>query len=318
MATEAPQIMLASPRGFCAGVERAIEIVQRLVERHGPPIYVKHEVVHNRTVIRRFEEQGVQFIEDPAEVPEGSILVYSAHGVSLAVRAAAERRNLRILDATCPLVSKVHAEVRRRHREGYEIVMVGHDGHPEVEGTLGQVEGRIHLVEDLKDVGNLQVRDPSRLALVTQTTLSVDQTREIVEALRRRFPLIRFPKKDDICYATQNRQNAIKRLAKICDLLIVVGSPESSNSNRLCEVGRSTGIASHLVDAPGDLRPEWFAGRSAIALTAGASAPEKIVQDVAKRIAELHPGCKIVNSGTIEENINFSVPKELLEPVPKH
>lgn len=306
--------MLASPRGFCAGVDRAIEIVQRLVDRHGPPIYVKHEVVHNRTVIRRFEEQGVIFIEDPGAVPEGSILVYSAHGVSLAVRAAAEKRNLVIHDATCPLVSKVHAEVRRAHADGYEIVMIGHDGHPEVEGTLGQVEGRIHLVEDIGDVAELEVENPERLALVTQTTLSVDETREISEALRERFPAIRTQKKDDICYATQNRQDAVKVLAKDCDLLIVVGSPSSSNSNRLCEVGRAMGIESHLVDGPEDLRMEWLGERRQIGLTAGASAPEELVQGVAARIRELLPGCRVAETDVVEERVHFAIPKSLGAP----
>lgn len=303
--------MLANPRGFCAGVDRAIEIVQRLVDHHGPPIYVKHEVVHNRAVIRRFEEQGVRFIEDPAEVPEGSVLVYSAHGVSLAVRAAAESRGLRIHDATCPLVSKVHAEVRRLHRSGHEIVMVGHDGHPEVEGTLGQVEDRIHLVEDLGDVERLEIRDPSKVAFVTQTTLSVDQTREIVGALRRRFPEIRCPRKDDICYATQNRQDAVKALAARCDLLVVVGSATSSNSNRLCEVGRDLGIEAHLVDGPDDVRVEWLADCAEIALTAGASAPEDLVLAVAERIRELRPGCEVVETPGIEETVSFAVPKSL-------
>lgn len=312
MTAPRPRIMLANPRGFCAGVDRAIEIVQRLVDRHGPPIYVKHEVVHNRSVIRRFEEQGVRFVEDPAEVPEGSVLVYSAHGVSLAVRAAAEARGLAIHDATCPLVSKVHAEVRRLHRCGHEIVMVGHAGHPEVEGTLGQVPDRIHLVEDLGDVARLRIRDPARVALVTQTTLSVDQTRGIVDALRLRFPAIRLPRTSDICYATQNRQDAVKALAAECDLLLVVGSPASSNSNRLCEVGRDLGVEARLVDGPDDIRAEWLAGRGTVGLTAGASAPEELVQAVARRIREIRPGCEVAEVPGAEENVSFAVPRALL------
>ncbi len=304
--------MLASPRGFCAGVDRAIEIVQRLVDRYGPPIYVKHEVVHNRSVIRRFEEQGVRFIEEPAEVPEGAVLVYSAHGVSLAVRAAAEKRGLVIHDATCPLVSKVHAEVRRLHAAGYEIIMIGHNGHPEVEGTLGQAEDCVYLVENVSDVMELKVANPERLALVTQTTLSVDQTRDIAEALKARFPGVRCPRKDDICYATQNRQDAVKALAGSCELLVVVGSTTSSNSNRLCEVGRVNGIESHLVDGPEDVRKEWFEGRTKIALTAGASAPEEIVRAVADRIRGLFPGCSVTENVGVEENVHFGVPRALL------
>ena len=281
------QVLLASPRGFCAGVDRAIEIVDRALERFGPPVYVRHEIVHNRHVVETLRAKGAVFIEDPAEVPEGAPLVFSAHGVSLAIREAASGRNLEVIDATCPLVTKVHREAQRMAREELEIVMIGHRGHVEVEGTMGQAPERMHLVETVADVASLQVKDPERLGCVTQTTLSVDDTRAVMAALSARFPAIRLPRKDDICYATQNRQDAVKDLAGAVDVVLVVGAPESSNSNRLVEVALRHGARAHLVQSAAEIEPTWLESAKAVGVTAGASAPELLVEQVIERLAEL-------------------------------
>src|SRR6266566_5104457 len=273
-------VLLANPRGFCAGVERAISIVERALAIHGAPIYVRHEVVHNKYVVEDLKSKGAVFVEALAEVPPGSTVIFSAHGVSRAVRAEAESRGLRVFDATCPLVTKVHVEVAKMREQGREIVMIGHSGHPEVEGTMGQSDGGIYLIESIADVATLEVRDPSNLYYVTQTTLSVDDAVSIVDALKARFPSIVGPKKDDICYATQNRQDAVKFMSSQCDAVVVVGSPNSSNSNRLREVAAKRGVAAYLVDSAEELEAEWFAGKRRIGVTAGASAPEVLVQQV--------------------------------------
>ncbi|MBF2735669.1 MAG: 4-hydroxy-3-methylbut-2-enyl diphosphate reductase [Betaproteobacteria bacterium AqS2] len=307
-------IWLANPRGFCAGVERAIEIVSALLERHGAPIYVKHEVVHNTYVIERLAARGARFIEDVGKVPEGSVLVFSAHGVSQAVRRAAAARGLRVYDATCPLVSKVHAQVQRLRKDGFTILMIGHAGHPEVEGTMGQVDDGILLVESVADVAKLSFAADAKLAYVTQTTLSVDETREIIEALRARWPAIQQPAKEDICYATQNRQDAVKGMAAGCALVIVVGSATSSNSNRLCEVARKHGARAELVDGPDDIEAVWLAGDGAIGVTAGASAPEEVIASVIARLRELRPGAAVTELPGVEEDVAFAVPGELRRP----
>jgi 4-hydroxy-3-methylbut-2-enyl diphosphate reductase len=306
------RVLLASPRGFCAGVDRAIEIVEVALERFGPPVYVRHEIVHNRHVVDRLREAGAVFVEDPAEVPAGSLLVFSAHGVSPAVRRAADARRLRVIDATCPLVTKVHVEALRMDREGCEIVLVGHAGHVEVEGTLGHVPDRMHLVETLEDVATLQVRDPAKLGVITQTTLSVDDTREILDALRARFPDIRLPRKDDICYATQNRQDAVKTLTGEADVVLVVGAQNSSNSNRLVEVARRRGAAAHLVATADQIDPAWLAGARCVGVTAGASAPEVLVQGVVERVKALAGGAvELASQPPVDERISFQLPAEL-------
>jgi 4-hydroxy-3-methylbut-2-enyl diphosphate reductase len=304
-------ILLASPRGFCAGVDRAIEIVERALERFGPPVYVRHEIVHNRHVVEDLRARGAVFVEDLAEVPEGALLVFSAHGVSPAVRRQADARGLRVIDATCPLVTKVHKEVERLAREGFEIAMVGHAGHVEVEGTMGQAPGRMHLVQSVDDVAALEVADPSRLGCVTQTTLSVDDTREILEALARRFPAIRLPRRDDICYATQNRQDAVKAITGVAQVVIVVGAPESSNSNRLVEVAAKRGAQAHLVQDARDLDPAWIEGASCIGVTAGASAPEHLVSGVVERLRQLAPGAELRRQPEVDEGIAFQLPSLL-------
>jgi len=281
------RIVLASPRGFCAGVDRAIEIVERALERFGPPVYVRHEIVHNRHVVDALRAKGAVFVEDPREVPRGALLVFSAHGVSPAVREAAEAQGLRTLDATCPLVTKVHVEAGRFVRSGLDIVLVGHAGHVEVEGTMGHAEGHIHLVETPEDAARLEVEDPERLAVLTQTTLSVDDTRDVLQALRERFPAVRLPRKDDICYATQNRQNAVRELVREAELVLVVGAPESSNSNRLVELARKAGAVAHLVQTADDIDPAWVAGVETVGVTAGASAPELLVEQVVARLRTL-------------------------------
>jgi 4-hydroxy-3-methylbut-2-enyl diphosphate reductase len=305
------EILLASPRGFCAGVDRAVEMVERALARFGPPVYVRHEIVHNRHVVDTLRRRGAVFVEDPAEVPEGSLLLFSAHGVSPAVRRAAETRGLRVLDATCPLVTKVHVETRRLAGLGYELVLVGHAGHVEVEGTLGQAPGRVHLVECVDDVARLEVEDPEKLGCVTQTTLSVDDTREILDALRRRFPAIRLPRKDDICYATQNRQDAVKSLADEADLVLVVGAPESSNSSRLVEVAAKRGARARLVQCADDVEPEWLAGARRVGVTAGASAPEQLVREVVERLRRLVPGASVRSQPEVDEGVVFPLPTEL-------
>jgi 4-hydroxy-3-methylbut-2-enyl diphosphate reductase len=307
------KLLLANPRGFCAGVDRAIEIVERALALHGAPIYVRHEVVHNKFVVDNLRKKGAVFIEDLADVPEGGILIFSAHGVPQSVRKEAEARKLTVFDATCPLVTKVHLEVLRQHGLGAEIVMVGHAGHPEVEGTMGQVGSGMHLVESPEDVAHLQVRDGNNLAFVTQTTLSMDDASSIIAALRARFPAIAGPRKDDICYATQNRQDAVKLLAEKCDVVVVVGSINSSNSNRLREVARNKNIPAYLVDNATELKEEWFEGKALVGITAGASAPEVLVQAVIARLRELG-ATGVEELHGINENVVFPLPKALLEP----
>lgn len=304
------EILLAQPRGFCAGVDRAIEIVERALAQFGAPIYVRHEIVHNKYVVEDLRKKGAVFIEDLAEVPPGSHLVFSAHGVSRAVKADAEQRGLQVFDATCPLVTKVHVEVAKMRDEGREIIMIGHKGHPEVEGTLGQSEGGMYLVETVEDVERLEVSSPDRLAFVSQTTLSVDDTAEIIAALKRRFPTIAEPKKGDICYATTNRQQAVKFMAPQVDLVIVVGSPSSSNSNRLREVAQKHGAESYMVDHAGQIDPAWVEGKARIGVTAGASAPEILVQQVIDRLKSLGvSGVRELDG--VEENVTFPLPKGL-------
>ncbi len=303
-------IILANPRGFCAGVDRAIEMVERALTLHGSPIYVRHEVVHNTFVVEGLRKKGAVFIEDLADVPPGSILIFSAHGVSQVVRQEAATRGFTLFDATCPLVTKVHNEVARLREKGKEIIMIGHAGHPEVEGTMGQGVGSMYLVESPADAQLLQVKDENNLAFVTQTTLSMDDTATIIAALKARFPSIIGPKKDDICYATQNRQDAVKQLAKQCDVVIVVGSPSSSNSNRLREVAHNLNISAYLVDDASGLRAEWLQGKQHIGISAGASAPEVLVQDVIKRLQEMGAGSVSELQG-IEENVVFALPKTL-------
>jgi 4-hydroxy-3-methylbut-2-en-1-yl diphosphate reductase len=307
------EILLAQPRGFCAGVDRAIEIVERAIQLHGAPIYVRHEIVHNAYVVEDLRKKGAIFIEQLDEVPSGNTVIFSAHGVSKSVRADAESRGLRVYDATCPLVTKVHVEVAKMRDEGLDIVMIGHKGHPEVEGTMGQAAEGMYLVEDIADVEALKLRDPQRVAFVTQTTLSVDDAAEIITALKARFPGIREPKKQDICYATQNRQDAVKFMAPQCDVVIVVGSPNSSNSNRLREVAEKRGIPAYMVDAPEQIDPQWLAGKRRIGLTAGASAPEALAQEIIRRLHEL--GARNVRAlEGIEENIAFPLPRGLGQP----
>jgi len=308
------QILLANPRGFCAGVDRAIDIVERAIELFGAPIYVRHEVVHNRYVVDRLRNMGAVFVEELHEVPADATVIFSAHGVSRAVQDEARQRGLKVFDATCPLVTKVHMEVARYAREGRDVFLIGHQGHPEVEGTMGQFDtsfgGRILLVETPEDVERLQVRDPAHLAFVTQTTLSVDDTLRVVDALRRRFPLLTSPRKEDICYATQNRQDAVKQLVERCDLILVVGSPSSSNSNRLREIAEKAGIPGYLIDGPEDLEREWFDGKHSVGVTAGASAPEVLVERVVAKIREWGGG-EPVNLLGQQESVVFTLPREL-------
>ena len=303
-------LLLANPRGFCAGVDRAIEIVERALALHGAPIYVRHEVVHNRFVVDNLRRKGAVFIEDLADVPPGSFLIFSAHGVSQAVRNEAEARGLTVFDATCPLVTKVHLEVARLRAQGKEIIMIGHVGHPEVEGTMGQAESGMYLVESPDDVQRLAVKDENNLAFVTQTTLSMDDASTIIAALRARFPNITGPRKDDICYATQNRQDAVKLMAKLCDVVIVVGSTNSSNSNRLREVARNMNVPAYLVDNASELQAEWLSGKLHIGITAGASAPEVLVQEVIARLRQLG-AARVHELHGISENVVFPLPKAL-------
>jgi len=308
------QVLLANPRGFCAGVDRAIEIVERALQLFGAPIYVRHEVVHNRHVVERLRDMGAVFVEELAEVPDRATVIFSAHGVSSAVERTARERGLNVFDATCPLVTKVHMEVQRYARDGRDVILIGHAGHPEVEGTLGRFDtafgGHIYLVQNTRDAEQLSVRDAARLAFVTQTTLSMDDTAEIVAVLQRRFPGLATPRKEDICYATQNRQDAVKRLLTRCDLLIVVGSRSSSNSNRLRELAERSGVPGYLVDGPDELRPEWFEGKQVVGITAGASAPELLVQQVLTRLRSwgAEAAQEIVGR---EEQVTFALPREL-------
>ncbi len=308
------QIKLANPRGFCAGVDRAIEIVNRALELFGAPIYVRHEVVHNKFVVDDLRERGAVFVDELDEVPDNVIVIFSAHGVSLAVQQEAKQRGLKVFDATCPLVTKVHMEVTRYSQDGCECILIGHKGHPEVEGTMGQYDysygGDIYLVEDVEQVRSLQVRNPDKLAFVTQTTLSMDDTAQVIDALRARFSRINGPRKDDICYATQNRQDAVKQLAAVCDLLLVVGSPNSSNSNRLRELAERAGAEAYLIDRADDIDPQWLQQRHAVGITAGASAPDILVQQVIDRLVLLGAGIPEEIAGR-KENITFSLPREL-------
>jgi 4-hydroxy-3-methylbut-2-enyl diphosphate reductase len=308
------QVLLANPRGFCAGVDRAIDIVERAIELFGAPVYVRHEVVHNRHVVERLRALGAVFVEELLEVPEGATVIFSAHGVSRAVEEEASVRRLTVFDATCPLVTKVHMEVQRYAREGRDVILIGHAGHPEVEGTMGRFDrsfgGRMHLVQTLADVAALEVRDPAHLAFVTQTTLSMDDTAEIVAALRRRFPGLATPRHEDICYATQNRQDAVKKLLEQCDVLLVVGSRSSSNSNRLRELADRAGVPGYLIDGPEDLRAEWLEGKRAVGVTAGASAPEVLVRRVVEQLARWGAKTPLEVVGR-EERMFFALPREL-------
>jgi 4-hydroxy-3-methylbut-2-enyl diphosphate reductase len=304
------QVILANPRGFCAGVDRAIEIVEQALARFGAPIYVRHEVVHNRFVVENLRAKGAVFVDELDEVPDGATVIFSAHGVSQAVRQAASKRGLTVFDATCPLVTKVHVEVSRQRRHGTEVVLIGHAGHPEVEGTLGQAADGMHLIETVEDVASLVVRNPENLSYATQTTLSLDDTARVVEALRARFPKIKGPKKDDICYATQNRQDAVRTLARQCQVVLVVGSANSSNSNRLREVAEAQGARAWMIDGPEDIRRDWLAGAETVGLTAGASAPEVLVQRVVDRLREW--GATVIDEQNgVTETVMFPIPKEL-------
>ena len=304
------EVLLAEPRGFCAGVDRAIDIVEHALAKFGRPIYVHHEIVHNTYVVNDLKEKGAIFIEELSEVPPGATLIFSAHGVSLAVQQEAERRGFRIFDATCPLVTKVHVEVAKLHKEGYEFIMIGHKGHPEVEGTMGQLDSGIHLVEDVADVDRVQPVQTDKLAVVTQTTLSVDDAAEIVAAVKARFPQVREPKQQDICYATQNRQDAVKLLSPQVDVVIVVGSPTSSNSNRLRELADRLGTPAYMVDSAADLSPAWFENAQKVGLTAGASAPDVLVQEVIQRLRDLG-AVSVRTLDGIQETIKFPLPKGL-------
>jgi len=303
------QVVLANPRGFCAGVDRAIEIVERALEKYGAPIYVRHEVVHNKFVVDSLRCKGAIFVDELDEIPQQSTVVFSAHGVSQAVWQEAEKRNLNIFDATCPLVTKVHVEVRQYRKKGLEIILIGHAGHPEVEGTMGQADGGIHLIESVKDVEALEVKNADRLAYVSQTTLSMDDTAKVVDALRAKFPDIHGPRKDDICYATQNRQDAVKKLVSRCDIVFVVGSPNSSNSNRLREIAEFRGVPAYLINGADEIRQQWLDGKSRVGVTAGASAPESLVRRVVETLN--NHKTEVIEMDGPRENISFSLPTRL-------
>jgi 4-hydroxy-3-methylbut-2-enyl diphosphate reductase len=306
------RVVLAQPRGFCAGVERAIEIVERALERFGPPVYVRHEIVHNKHVVETLKSKGARFVDEVDEIPEGAVTVFSAHGVSDAVERAARERRLRVIDAACPLVTKVHKEGQRYAAKGYEVVLIGHEGHPEVEGTMGRINGKVHLISDPAEVGGLSPSDPGKLSFVTQTTLSVDDTRDVIGALRRRFPDIVGPDTRDICYATQNRQTAVRALADAVDVILVVGAQNSSNSNRLREIGDSIGTPSYLIDNAESLDAAWLAGARAVGITAGASAPELLVQDLIARLMSDYDVALETLEG-IAESVHFRLPAELAD-----
>jgi len=304
------EVWLASPRGFCAGVERAIEIVERALELHGPPVYVRHEIVHNKRVVETLRAKGAVFVEEVSDVPDGAVTIFSAHGVAEKVEAEAKRRGLPVIDATCPLVSKVHKEGQNHSKKDRQVILIGHEGHPEVEGTQGRIPGGVLLVTKPEDVAGLKVRDPDMLAYVTQTTLSVDETRDVIDALKQRFPKIVGPDVKDICYATQNRQQAVRDLSKHVDLLLVVGAPNSSNSNRLREIGSELGIPSYLIDDAGNLDPDWLNGVNIVGVSAGASAPEELIQEVIERLGDFGKVALKKMDG-VEENITFKMPREL-------
>jgi len=308
------KIFLAKPRGFCAGVDRAIDIVEMALKLHGPPVYVRHEIVHNRHVVETLRAKGAVFVEELNEVPDGVPVIFSAHGVAKSVWTDAGKRNLKAIDATCPLVLKVHQEVDRDHRNGFELILIGHAGHPEVIGTLGQIPDKFHLVSSVKDIERLTVEDPDHLSYVTQTTLSVDECKEIVEALYRRFPKIKGPRQEDICYATQNRQNAIKAMADRVDLLLVLGAPNSSNSNRLKELGELRGVRAHLIESFRDIQTAWLSGIQSIGITAGASAPELLVQEVVDYL-KTQGADELEELTVVEENVEFQLPQELLQTI---
>jgi 4-hydroxy-3-methylbut-2-enyl diphosphate reductase len=304
------KVVLAQPRGFCAGVERAIDIVEKALETYGPPVYVRHEIVHNRHVVDSLRAKGAVFVEELDEVPEGKIAIFSAHGVSKTVEMDAESRHLQVIDATCPLVSKVHVEGRRYAAQDREVILIGHAGHPEVEGTMGQVPGGVQLISNAGEVDKLTVKDPNKLAYVTQTTLSVDDTREVIEALKRRFPAIVGPDTKDICYATQNRQRAVRQLSEQVDMILVIGAPNSSNSNRLREIAEELGVRSHLIENAGQLDPKWLDGVKSVGVTAGASAPDVLVQEVVAKLRDLKQISLSVMEG-IAENVKFRLPPQL-------
>jgi len=304
------RVVLAQPRGFCAGVERAIEIVERALEKYGPPIYVRHEIVHNRHVVERLRAKGARFVDEIDEIPSGAVTIFSAHGVASAIEERAGKRGLPIIDATCPLVSKVHIEGQRYANQGREIVLIGHAGHPEIQGTMGRIDGRVHLISTPKEVAGLAVADPEKLAFITQTTLSVDDTRAVIEALKERFPTIVGPDTKDICYATQNRQRATRELARIVNVVLVVGAPNSSNSNRLREIAAESGVASYLIEDAHALDPRWLDGVSAVGITAGASAPAVLVEDLIARLRELADIELSVLPG-VTENVRFRMPPQL-------
>jgi 4-hydroxy-3-methylbut-2-enyl diphosphate reductase len=311
--SEAPLcIVLAQPRGFCAGVERAIEIVERALERFGPPVYVRHEIVHNKHVVETLKSKGALFVDEVDEIPEGAVTVFSAHGVAASVELAAGDRRLRVIDAACPLVTKVHKEGQRYAANGFDVVLIGHAGHPEVEGTIGRIQGRVHLISTVEDVAQIEPSDPKRLAFVTQTTLSVDDTRDVIEALRTRFPAIIGPDTRDICYATQNRQTAVRALARNVDVLLVVGAQNSSNSNRLREIGEATGTPSYLIESAETLDLAWLHGARTVGITAGASAPELLVQKVIQKLEE-HRIVQVEMLDGVAENVHFRLPAELAE-----
>jgi 4-hydroxy-3-methylbut-2-en-1-yl diphosphate reductase len=306
------RVILAQPRGFCAGVERAIEIVERAIEKYGPPIYVRHEIVHNRHVVERLRAKGAVFVDDLTEIPPGSVTIFSAHGVASAVEDDAAQRDLPVIDATCPLVSKVHSEGQRYANQGREIILIGHAGHPEIEGTMGRIRGKVHLISTAAEVARLCVSDPDRLAYITQTTLSVDDTRAVIEALRARFPAIVGPDTKDICYATQNRQRAVRQLAQMVDVVLVVGAANSSNSNRLREIAAEQGVAAYLIDDAGGLKPAWLAGARSVGITAGASAPEALVQELIECLRQFDT-VELEGLPGITENVRFRMPAELAE-----
>ena len=310
MERKALQVILAKPRGFCAGVVRAVDIVERALQKFDEPVYVRHEIVHNKTVVESLKKKGTIFVEELDQIPDGAVTIFSAHGVSRKVENGAALRDLYVIDATCPLVSKVHKEAQRYSKDTYEIVLIGHRGHPEVEGTMGQVPGKVHLVSSLEDVSKLQPSDPNRLAYVTQTTLSVDDTRHIIEALRSRFPSIIGPDVKDICYATQNRQSAVRMMVDEADVILVIGANYSSNSNRLREIGEEAGVSSYLIPDPEALDPAWLEGAKTVGVTAGASAPEELVLGLVKRLGDLYD-VSVRNLEAIEENVQFKLPKEL-------
>ena len=306
------EVVLAQPRGFCAGVERAIEIVERALVKYGPPVYVRHEIVHNRRVVDELKAKGAIFVEEVSEVPAGAVTIFSAHGVARAVETEANERGLTVIDATCPLVAKVHKEGQRYSALGHDVILIGHEGHPEVEGTLGQIDGNVHLISTAADVATLHVSDSARLSYVTQTTLSVDDTREIIDALKRRFPSIKGPDVNDICYATQNRQQAVRELARDVDVLLVIGAKNSSNSNRLREIGAELSVPSYLIDDATALDPVWLVGKTRVGITAGASAPEALVEEVVARLRDLGP-CKVTQLSGLIENVRFKLPPEVRE-----